>query len=166
MRQLFMAALVMALGVSAHAGELDKEQTFTTEQVELAKNLPATLVVRVKTATQEVEVLHSSKVIEPTEASKELVSTSSFEKIDVKGGMTGVSELDKDSSSSSWYFCFPNYNYYYPSYNYYGYNYSYSNYYSYYYAGYQYSYYSWPYYNNYGYGGGYGGGYGYNNGWY
>lgn len=139
---LLAAALLVGFG-TAQAGELDNEKTVTTEQINLAADLPATVVVRVKAGTNEVEVLHSKSELAADESSQALVSTSSFVKMDVKGKMT-ASELDQDSSSSSWYFCFPSYNYYQPSYYYYGYQYSYSSYYSYYYSGYQYSYYRWP----------------------
>ena len=63
-----------------------------------------------------------------------------------KANMNGKSkgELDRDSSSSSWYFsCDPWYGSYYPTYYYYGYAYSYSYYYGYGYGGWSYSYYRW-----------------------
>ena len=145
---LLAAALLVGFG-TAQAGELDNEKTVTTEQISLAADLPATVVVRVKAGTNEVEVLHSNTELAADAATQALVSTSSFVKMDVKGQQNApknATELDKDSSSSSWYFCFPTYNYYQPSYYYYGYQYSYQSYYSYYYSGYQYNYYRWGWY--------------------
>lgn len=140
-----LAVLMMALlaGFSAHAGELDNEKSVTNEQIQLAQDLPATLVIRVNESTKEVEVLHSKDRLATDEATKNtVVNSGEFKKMDVKGQMTG-SELDQDSSRSSWYFCWPTYNYYYPTYYYYGYQYNYSNYYWYNWGGYSYYYYGW-----------------------
>jgi hypothetical protein len=149
---LAVSALVFTFGVSAHAGELDNEKTVSTEQVQLGQALPKTVVIRTKVGSNQHEVLHLNHVLGKDKHTQQLISTSSFIKLDKQGKMAG--ELDHDSSSSSWYFSCPNY--YYPQYYYGGYQYNYASYYSYYYAGYNYSYYGWPYYNSYvGYGYGY-----------
>lgn len=145
LRTLALVVMASLVGFSAQAREIDNEKTISTEQVQLGQALPKTVVVRVKAGTNETEVLHAATAIPNNETSKALVSSSSFVKMDKSGKMSG--ELDRDSSSSSWYFY---YGYgYYPYYGYYGYNYYYRPYYSYYYSGYYYSYYGWPYYNSY-----------------
>jgi hypothetical protein len=140
----FLATVSMFGSASAFAaGELDNEAAVTNEQIQLAKDLPATLVMRVNDKTKEVSVLHMDAKLEATEASKALLANAQFKAVDVKSGVRG--ELDQDSSSSSWYFCFNNYNWSYPTYYYYGYNYNYSSYYNYSYGGYSWYYYRWGY---------------------
>lgn len=148
MRSVFMMSLLglaLTVSTSAFAGELDNESNVTNQQAQLATDLPATLVIRVNETTQDIEVLHSNNALPAGEAAKAVVDqhASEFKKIDVKSGMTG--ELERDSSRSSWYFCFPTYNWYSPSYYYYGYSYSYSQYYWYNWGGYNYYYYRWSY---------------------
>lgn len=152
LRQAMIALGAIAICWTANAREIDSEKTISTEQIQLGHDLPMTVVVRIKEGTNQVEVLHSKVALKADETSKFLVSTSTFVKLDNKGRMVG--ELDRDSSSSSWFFCYP-YNYY-PYYNYCGYNYLYAPYYGYAYGGYRYSYYGWPYSNPYCYGYGYG----------
>jgi hypothetical protein len=154
------AAAVLAFGPTAQAqSELDNEKSVTNEQVQLSQDLPATLVVRVNEATNEVAVMHSAQAIEANPAvAAELAQKADFKAMKLDGSMVG--ELDRDSSKSSWYFCFPRYNYSYPTYSYFGYNYNYSNYYNYNHGGYRYSYYSWNYWGyNRGYNSGYNNGY-------
>lgn len=143
---LAISALVLVLGAfSAKAHELDKETTVSVEQVALAKALPRTVVVRVKAGTNEAEVLESKRLLKADTATKKTVATAKFKKL-AKNGELAKSELDQDSSSSSWYFwCRPYGGYYYPTYYYYGYTYNYALAYNYYYGGYYYSYYVWPY---------------------
>lgn len=145
-RLFAISALALALTVSAQsrANELDNEASVTNAQIAAAKDLPATLVIRTNEATKEVEVLHSNDRIPADASTVDAVSKAKFMKMDVKSSKP-VGELDRDSSSSSWYFCWPNANVYAPSYYYYGYSYNYSQYYSYAYAGYSYSYYRWGY---------------------
>jgi len=154
---LFAAALALTATmttVSAHAGELDNEKSVTNQQVQLAKDLPATLVMRVDQKTGAIQAFHSSLKLPASAEAIQKVSAQTFAPVDLKGQVAGraVGELDRASSSSSWYFCFPNYNWYTPSYYYGGYNYGYSPYYNYGYGGYNYYFYSW---NYYGYGGWY-----------
>lgn len=140
---LIALTLVLAATFTAHAGELDNEAAVTNQQAELAADLPATLVVRVNANSNEVEVLHSKDKIAGDETSKAtvLARENEFVKMDVKGQMTG--ELDRDSSRSSWYFCFPTYNWFYPTYFYYNYTYAYTPYYYYSIGAYSYYYYTW-----------------------
>jgi len=145
LRTMVCMLAVTLVGLTAQAREIDNEKTVSTEQIQLGQALPKTVVIRIKAGTNEAEVMHAATALPGAEASKALVSSSSFVKLDKNGKMIG--ELDRDGSSSSWYFCYP-YSYY-PYYGYYGYNYYYRPYYSYYYSGYYYSYYGWPYYNPY-----------------
>lgn len=147
-RVLFAIASLVSfslLGLSAQAAsELDNEKTITTEQIELARNLPRTLVLRVKEGSKQAEVLHVNEKLTDNAATKKQLATATFIKLDSNGKMVG--ELDRDSSSSSWYFWCGYNNWYYPNYYYWGYRYNYSMYYGYYYGGYNYYYYGWPYY--------------------
>ncbi len=143
---LAIGALVLALSAfSAQAHELDKETPVSIEQVALAKDLPRTVVVRVKADTQEAEVFESNQLLTADVATKKALADAQFKKLTKEGELV-KSELDQDSSTSSWYFwCRPFGYYYYPTYYYYGYTYSYALTYTYYYYGYYYSYYVWPY---------------------
>ena len=136
---LFATSLV---GAAAQASELDSEAKVTNEQVALAKDLPATLVIRKNEATGEVQVMHSAAKLEASPATLAEVANGNFVKADAAQAATG--ELDQDSSRSSWYYCW-NYGYNYPQYNYYGYSYNYNYYYGYNYSGWNYSYYRWNY---------------------
>jgi hypothetical protein len=146
MRSTLMV-LMMALTVSfvAKAGELDNEKAVTNQQVSLAKDLPATLVMRVNATTKAVEVLHLKDKLPADSSAQSLVlaHTNEFQAADLNAKVTG--ELDQDSSRSSWYFYYPTYNWYYPTYYYSGYNYYYQPYYNYYYGGYNYYYCGWRY---------------------
>ena len=98
-----------------------------------------------KADTKEVEVLESKKLLNANAATKKAVAQAKYKKLN-KNGQLAKSELDQDSSTSSWYFwCRPFGYYYYPTYYYYGYTYNYTLAYNYYYGGYYYSYYVWPY---------------------
>lgn len=140
-----LSVLLIALAAAiANAGELDSEKAITNEQVRLAADLPAAVVVRVSETTGEVAVLHAKTALSTElNAVEATVASPDFVTIDVQAGMTG--ELDRDSSRSSWYFCFNNYSWYYPTYYYYGYSYGYSQYYGYNWGGYRYYWYSWRY---------------------
>lgn len=128
-------ALLIALLVApfAQANELDNEKSVTNAK-RLAANLPQTLVVR-KDAQGNVSVLHSNKALKPGAK----LDDSKF--VAIKN--TDKQELDRDSSTSGWYFYWNNYSYSYPTYYYYGYNYNYRPYYSYNYGYYNYYYYRW-----------------------
>ena len=135
-------ALGLTLGFNAHAGELDNESNVTNEKVALSRDLPATLVVRVNDQTKAVEVLNTQAKLAPEAASAGVVAAQAFSPAQVGAPMAG--ELDRTSSTSSWYYCYNGWSqpaYYY----YYGYSYSYTPYYWYNYGGYSYSYYRWSY---------------------
>jgi hypothetical protein len=133
-------AATLMVGGFAHAGELDNEAQVTNETKALSKDLPQTLVVRTNAATGEVQVMHSSDRLAANASSTALVAKGVFVKSTL--GQTQGGELDRDSSQSSWYFCW-NQGYSYPYYGYGGYNFSYNYYYGYNWGGWNYSYYRW-----------------------
>lgn len=171
MKNLFIAA-ILAATPAALAHELDSEQaSVPAQQMEKAKDLPATVVVRVsKTDPTKIEVAHLNK---PVRAGKK-ISKLSFEKMAMNAEKTGVAynssnELDVTSSTSSWVFAVgrpswgytgyrPYYGNYYPSNAYYPQSYYYNSYYSPYYRPYYTPYYNSAYYPTYSY-------YGYNYGY-
>ena len=145
---IFALALTTSFaGVSAHAGELDNEKSVTNQQVQLAKDLPATLVMRVNAKTGEVSAFHSNEKLSADAKMVQTLANEQFAPVDVHAQVAGqaVGELDKSSSTSSWYFCFPSFNWYYPSYYYGGFNYGYTPYYNYGWGGYNYYFYRWNY---------------------
>lgn len=135
-------AALLTFSGNVQAQELDNEAQVTNEQIALSKDIPATLVVRTNEATGEVQILHSNAKLAGDASSTAAVAGAQFAKVDASAISNG--ELDKDSSSSSWYFCF-NRSYSYPAYYYGGYNYSYNYYNSYNWGGWNYSYYRWNY---------------------
>jgi hypothetical protein len=135
-------AAVASFNGVAQAQELDNEAQVTNEQIALSKEIPATLVVRTNAATGEVQVLHSNEKLAADAGSQAVVAKAQFAKVDASSIATG--ELDRDSSSSSWYFCF-NRSYSYPAYYYSGYSYNYAWYGGYNWGGWNYSYYRWNY---------------------
>ncbi len=141
------ATLTAMTSVSAHAGELDNEKAVTNQQVQLAKDLPATLVMRVDQKTGAIQALHSMTKLPADAQSVQGIAAQTFSPVDVKTQVAGrpAGELDQSSSTSSWYFCFSNYNWFAPSYYYGGYNYGYTPYFNYGFGGYNYSFYSWNY---------------------
>jgi len=144
MKKLF-AILSLALSLAAATtavanDELDNEKNvINAEQRALAQNLPATLVVRINKVDGSVSVLHSDKILTSADSSE--VSDASF--VEMKATDTMQKELDKDSSTSGWYFYWYNYSYTYPSYYYYGYTYNYQSYYNYSWGNYSYYWYRW-----------------------
>lgn len=140
------ATLALSVGFQAQATELDNEAQVTNEQISMSKEIPATLVVRTNPATGEVQVLHSQEKLAADQTSQTAVASAAasgqFAKVDASAIANG--ELDRDSSSSSWYFCF-NRNWSYPVYYYNNYTYNYGWYGGYSYSGWNYSYYRWNY---------------------
>lgn len=134
-------ALLVATGSVVSAHELDSENTVSARQVELAKALPATVVVRVsKSDPKQIEVVHLKQHLAAGQTAEGL----KFEKMAINSEVshlayTVVSELDGTSSTSSWRFGFGGYyggygrgyyggyGGYYPSYGY-GYGYTYPSY--------------------------------------
>ena len=139
-----LLVLLVATLSSAHAfaSELDNEKSVTNQQVALSYDLPKTLVLRVQEGTGRTEAVESKVALSMTEATKAQMDLMNFVEVDPKNPAT---ELDRDSSQSSYYLCFNRYNWYYPQYYYYGYSYNYSSYWSYYWGGYTYYFYRWSY---------------------
>jgi hypothetical protein len=136
--------LIAIAAIVANAGELDSENGITNKQAQIAESLPGSVIVRVEQATGRVAVLHADQKLETDAASvSQVVNSKEFVQMDVKGNMTG--ELDRDSSRSSWYFCFNNWSWGYPTYYAYGYSFAYTNYYWNNWGGYSYYWYYWRY---------------------
>lgn len=143
-----MVSTIAGYGQSAFANELDRESSVINEQSARAKDLPGTVVVRINDATGEASVLEVPERLaaDVNEAKSIAAMSSAFRAIPASGIVefnSSTSELDRNSSTSSWYAWY-NYGYYYtPTYYYWGYTYSYSNYYSYNWYGYSYRWYRW-----------------------
>lgn len=146
MRQLLLSlSLVVGLTSLAQArNELDRVAAPASQAV-LAAELPQSVVIRIdKNDPSKREVMHSDTFIP---AGQELTS-GQFTKMAATDKATGqgkVSELNRDSSTSSWrFYWYPTTSYssswYYPTYSYYGYNYSYAPYYGYTSGNYYYAY--------------------------
>jgi hypothetical protein len=137
-----LLSLSTLIGASASANELDSEAGIVNEQALRAKDLPQTIVVRVNESTGEASVLNLSARLAPTESNANLVVSNhadDFRSVPA----SGVSELDRESSASSWYVWY-DYSYWYaPTYYYWGYTYAYRHYYSSYWGGYSYYWYAW-----------------------
>ena len=122
------------------AGELDNEAKVINEQALRAKELPQTVVVRIDQKTGEASVLESTETLAQDEKTVAALHTSrGF----VKLNAAGTSELDRTSSSSSWFYYYPRGHYYAPTYYYSNYSYYYQPCYSYTYYGYAYAWYRW-----------------------
>ena len=129
--------------------ELDKEPV-NVEMRSLAKDLPATVVVR-SDDVGNVAVFHSNDALDKSETSQNAVLAASFTPIkrgEMMKGTVSKSELDSYSSTGSWYFSFGFFPFFYggfgyPNYYYYGYNYAYSPFWGYPMGGYYYNYYRW-----------------------
>lgn len=146
MRQLlFSLTLIVGLSGTAQArNELDRG-TAPASQAVLAAELPPTVVIRIdKNDPSKREVLHSNTQL----AAGTQLSSAQFTQMaetDTATGQGRVSELNRDSSTSSWrFYWYPSsssaYNWYYPTYSYYGYNYGYTPYYGYTSGNYYYAY--------------------------
>lgn len=157
MKALLVTVLLGSFAV-ATAHELDNERTVSAEQIALAKDLPATTVVRVsQNDPKQVEIATSKTPLKPGDKIENL----KFVKVALnaeasKLALDSGNELDATSSTSSWVVGWGGrgrgYGYAYGRRPYAGYG-----------RGYGYGYYG----NGYGYGGGYGynGGYGYEGGY-
>lgn len=137
MKVLLLLALTLAPFTAFAGGELDNE-TKNAKRI-AAQYLPQTLVVKVDAAGA-VSVLHSNDAL--VAGANTLLDDSKF--IPMKN-TDSMKELDKDSSTSGWYFWWYNQSYNYPAYNYYGYSYYYQPYYNYSYNGCNYYWYRWYY---------------------
>lgn len=105
MKHLLIAA-VLAATPAALAHELDGEKTVSAQQIDRAKELPATTIVRIsKNDPSQVEVAF---VKDPVRAGDK-VQNLKFEKMAMNAEKTGLAydannELDATSSTSSWVF--------------------------------------------------------------
>jgi len=133
MRFILSAALVLGMGSVAMAGELDNESGVTN------KELQGTLVLRVNTLTNESSFVKTDVAMTSEADAKAFAAAAAFTAVPASNLK---SELDQDGGTSSWYFYYPNYNYYTPVCNWYG------NYYNPYYT-YNYGYYNYYYYGSY-----------------
>jgi hypothetical protein len=136
-----------SVSLSSASTELDREASVINEQSARAKDLPGTVVVRVNEATGEASVLELKERLQADSNEVKAIAAmdSAFRAIPASGiiEMNAATELDRNSSASSWYAWY-NYGYYYtPTYYYWGYSYSYSNYYAYNWYGYSYRWYRW-----------------------
>lgn len=149
-KHLIWIALAVTASVATAQTELDQESKFIN-QMERARELPQTVVIRVNEKTKEVQVAHSQEALPEGQLSPAEIAQQSFKSVDVNKtyAKSEFNELDRDQSQESWYFyvgfnSYPNYCcYYYPRYYYYGYPYAYYPYYSYPYYGWTYYYYRW-----------------------
>lgn len=134
---LFAVSLLFSVsgfGQPAFSGELDNEATVINEQAR--RDLPQTVIVRVDEKTGAAAVVELKEALAADVSALAQLPATEFKAIAPTTG-----ELDRTSSSSSWYVWY-NYGYYYaPTYYYWGYNYSYSNYYYCNWAGYNYYWY-------------------------
>lgn len=150
---LALLGLVSSTGYAASTDELNRDEEIAQQEL-LHKDLPKTVVMRVNTETNAVEVMHSMEALEATastEAELEGITGSNFVAMNPQ---TDRHQLDTDTSKSSFYFYYRNpwahryyrgYNYGwgYPNYYYGGYNYTYFPYYAYSYRNWSYYYCRW-----------------------
>jgi hypothetical protein len=154
---VFILAALMGFTFPSFAADpLDvAERSRSDDMVTRARDLPATVVVRVNRNTNAIEVLHSRDHLAATPETISSISSSRFAPIELNKPVRG--ELDRDTSRSSWFFSlglnpFFSVNlgygpgaYYAPYYSYYNYSYAYNPYY-YYYTPYSYGYVPYNYY--------------------
>lgn len=149
MNYLLTLALALSFTAPTWANELDNEQGVINQQ-KLAKDLPATVVVRVNEKTGKTEVLQTSEKITASVNGQKAITALSSQFVAIEEGsrlpITPNGELDRDTSRSAWYLYFNwGYNSWWgqPSYYYYGDNYNYYPYYNYGWGGYNYYCYNW-----------------------
>lgn len=120
MKMLALSTLI-AISSVAVAHELDNVQPVSQHQIEKAKEIPGTIVIRrAKNNPKEVAVVHLKDKVKPGTK----LTSLQFEKMALNAEKTGIAydsknELDARSSTSSWSFGLyynPGYNYYRPSY--------------------------------------------------
>lgn len=133
---MFIFALLLMPTQFAFSNELDRD---LKNQQRLAQDLPQTLIVRINNISGDVAILNSNERLS-TDARPD---DSAF--VTLKSTDTLRSELDRDSSTSGWFFFWGHHSYRYPTYRYWGYNYYYHPYYNYYnpYSNCYYYWYSW-----------------------
>ena len=138
----FLAITAISASSAVWAGELDNEgQVTNVDQRAQAANLPATLVVRITRDTNTVSILSSNASIAADSSTVADLDSSKFFSVTADQKVQ-TSELDRDSSTESWFY-FNGFNYYHPCFYYGGYNYFYTSYFWYAYGPYYYYYYRW-----------------------
>jgi len=147
---LLLSAIAGSNFAVAAGGELDNERDVIEQaKANLAKDLPAAVVVKVSEKDGSVAVFHSKFQINSADVAAFAKEHDGEFKAVTEKQKRG--ELDKDSSQSSWFFAFGynygyTYPYYrYPTYYYYNYSYNYAYYNCYNWGGYNYYYYGNPY---------------------
>lgn len=146
----FVMAMTLAVPlISSQArasGELDHESGVTNvDKKAAAATLPGTVVVRVNNKDQSRAVFTSHQILPADNSSQAIVNSASFTPVNATDKLA-ASELDHDSSTDSWNFCFNYGNWAWPTFYNYGYMYPYSQYYGYNWGMYSYYYYWNPYY--------------------
>ncbi len=116
------------------------------KQVELAKDLPGTLILRVNNVTGQVEAAHVKERLGKQRLASLAVDESLFVPVDPSNMVEQNAAGEVDTRAIGWIFSFLNGLWNYPYYSYSNYDYYYSNYYSYPSSGWNYHYYNWPYY--------------------
>lgn len=139
-RILTILALSVFAGANAFAAtNLDNGSTISSEQAALAKDLPGTVIVRVDQKTGEASVLETNQTLSQDTSTVAALHAADYKKIST----AGPDELDRVSSTSSWFAWHHRGHYYAPTYYYYGFSYAYTPCYQYTYGGYYYSWYRW-----------------------
>lgn len=138
---LFTGAAISFSAANAFGAQ---ENGQSQEQLQHAKDLPGTVVVRIDDKTGEASVLELSATLEVNADNVQAIGENgAFQPIQTARAELPAGELDQNSSSSSWYAWY-NYGYFYrPTYYYWGYRYTYSTYYTYNWYGYSYYWYRW-----------------------
>lgn len=99
-------SMALALGPAVVAHELDSENTVSAQQIEKAKDLPQTLIVRTSlTNPKDVQVVHLKERLAP---GKKLTGLQ-FEQVAMNSEKIGIAydssnELDRTTSTASWAF--------------------------------------------------------------
>lgn len=160
-------ALIATMSTGLEASARDNARRPSTEQRQLAKNLPRTVVIRIKKGTHKVEIAQLRQQLAPGKTAKAIAKKAKFAASDRSGRMAPAywTRADWDFSCGE-YYRYDNYYersryyddydrydysydtdywYYQPVYSYGSYNYPYSRYYGYSDGVYDYSFYGWAY---------------------
>ena len=135
-----LGLMVSLTTVSLHgafAGELDNENSAINADQRAQASLPGSVVVRVNTQDNSLAVLQSADKLkaEPLTGDETFIPVQADQKI-----AASTQELNKDSSTDSWFY-FNGCNWYAPSFYYGGFNYYYQPYFNYNFGGFNYYYY-------------------------
>ncbi len=135
---ILVSVLMATLATPASASELDNEAKIINEQALRGKDLPGTVIVRIN-AKGEASVLEIPERLAQDAGTVALIHTKKFTPIN----SAGTQELDRASSTSSWFAWYNRGHYYAPTYYYSGYGYNYWNCFTYTFAGFNYLWYRW-----------------------